>query len=281
LILAAGCNPGSRTADVRNGSARIVSTSPALTELVCSVGASDLLIGRTDVCDYPPEIISKVPVTGRFAIPDIEKILTLNTTLLIESFLVNPVQKMSLERNGIQVEHIECSRIMDIPEATRKTGILTGHRVEAEKLASKLEKGLKALADEQNSRKSKPRTLILLDHLTPVTCGTNTFISEMVTLAGGFNIATSLQKEYDTVSFEWILEKKPELILCFYEMQGDPIVYFRNRTGLKNRPAVKNGHIGVPSELNLICRPGPRILEGIAELRNCLENAMLSTPKNE
>ena len=275
LLLAGGCRAGHQMTGVEPvRPVRIVSTAPALTELVCAVGASDCLVGRTDICDYPPEVVKPIPAAGKFAMPNVETVLALKPTHLLESFLVNPVHGSMLERSGISVEHINCARIAEIPQAVRRVGELTGHTGQASVLAERLETGVRALEEARRMPEECPRTLILLDHLTPVTCGTNTFISEMVSLAGGNNIAFSLRKEYDTVSLEWIIERKPQLILCFYEITGDPLEHFSARTGWKNIPAVKAGRIAVPRRLDLICRPGPRFLEGIEELRKCIDSTL-------
>ncbi len=273
LLPLAGCRPvPSALCDSTPQRARVVSTAPALTELLCAVGAADCLAGRTDACDYPPEVAARTPVTGKFGMPNVEQVLALRASHLLESELVNPAQARILQRRGVRIEHIECARVADIPAAARTIGRLTGRTEAAENLASRLESGLARLAQEQ--RDERPRTLILLDHLTPVTCGTNTFISEMAALAGANNLATELQKEYATVSLEWIIEQKPELILCFYEIQGSPQEHFAGRTGWKDLPAVRSGRIAVPRNLDLICRPGPRLLQGIDELRRCIEKAL-------
>ena len=231
LVLAAGCRPDGGRQQTNPAAIRIISTAPALTEMVCAVGACDLLVGRTDACDYPAEIINRVPVTGKFAMPNVEQILTLTPTHLLESYLVNPVQKNALERFGIKVEHIHCTLISDIPAAIRKTGEITGHVKQAEELSLKLETDLSLIKETRSRLNTPPRALLLLDHLTPITCGTNTSISEMATLAGTKNIASSLKKEYDNISMEWIIENDPDLIICFFEIKGNPLDFFRTRSG--------------------------------------------------
>ena len=274
LFLAAGCKPVRHKIPATPGKVRIISTAPALTELVCAVGASDNLVGRTDVCNFPPEVTQHTPVTGKFAMPNIEQVIALKPTHLLECFLVNPSNKVNLERFGIKVEHIHCSRMADISPAIRRVGVISGHPQTAEKLADELECNLAQLQSDAASLKNTPRTLILLDHLTPITCGTNTFISEMVTLAGGNNIATSLKKEYDNVSLEWIIEKDPELIICFFDLKIDPVKFFRSRAGWKRIRAVREGRIIVPGKTDTLCRPGPRVVEGIKELRKCIESSL-------
>jgi iron complex transport system substrate-binding protein len=268
LLTGAGCRPPAAAGTHASGAVRIVSTAPALTEMVCAVGAADSLVGRTDACDFPLHIIGSVPVVGRYARPNLEQVIALRPSHLLESFLLNSAQAEMFEEIGIRIEHIECARIADIPAAARKIGRLTGHARQAGHLANEIERGLTQLTRQRGE--NNPRTLILLDHLTPVTCGTNTFISEMAALAGADNLATNLQKEYDNVSLEWIVEQQPELIICFYAIEGSPVEHFAGRVGWRDIPAVINRHIVVPEKLDLICRPGPRVIEGIEELRRSI-----------
>lgn len=273
-LLLVGCAPEAEVSSATNSEIRIISTAPALTELICAVGASASLVGRTDVCNYPPEIVESIPIAGKFAVPNIERVIALRTTHLLESALINPAQTESLERFNIKVEHIDYSRISDIPPAIRRTGEITTHTLEAQTLAREVENGLNQLAVRAKEMCDKPRTLILLDHMSPITCGTNTFISEIAALAGADNIATSLKKEYDYVSLEWIVEQDPTLIICFFEIKVDPVKFFRERAGWKKITAVREGRIIIPQNLDAICRPGPRVIAGIRELRTSIEKIM-------
>lgn len=250
---------------------RIISTAPALTEIVCALGAAATLVGRTDACDYPPEMLRNIPAVSKFASPNLEQVITLAPTHLLESFLVDPQKRSTLEKFGVSVEHIPCARMADIPVAIRRIGEITLHRDEAKALAGKIEGELSLQAAEAKKQLRHYRTLLLFDPNTPVTCGTNTFVSELVALAGGINVAESLQKEYDNISLEWIVEQDPELIICFFKIKGEPVESFRSRMGWRELRAVKDGRVLTPSNLDLVCRPGPRVLEGVREMRRLLQ----------
>ena len=68
---------------------RVISLSPSLTELVFQLGKGSSLVGRSTVCDYPAEV-TKLPVAGNFADPDIERVLKLKPDVVITNDLLHP-----------------------------------------------------------------------------------------------------------------------------------------------------------------------------------------------
>jgi ABC-type hemin transport system substrate-binding protein len=64
-------NPPSRLADAAGtvhepagGDARIVCLVPSITELLCDLGLSEQLVGRTGFCIHPREIVRAIPKVG-------------------------------------------------------------------------------------------------------------------------------------------------------------------------------------------------------------------------
>ena len=94
---------------------RIISLSPALTELVFKLGKGRQLIARSEPCDYPPEV-KNLPVAGRFADPDMERILTLRPTLVITNDLINPGVRTVMENAKIRCIQKQCSTIEEYVE---------------------------------------------------------------------------------------------------------------------------------------------------------------------
>ena len=75
------------TVDIPLHPKRIVSTSPAVTEIIYALGGSHLLVGRTDFCTYPPEA-ANIPSVGGISNLNIEKTLSLNPDLVISGSMV-------------------------------------------------------------------------------------------------------------------------------------------------------------------------------------------------
>jgi len=81
---------------------KVVSLSPALTEVIYEFGLEKKLIGRSDYCSYP-ENVADIKSVGSPATPDIEAIISLKPDIVITQSPVATIDKASLEKNGIKV----------------------------------------------------------------------------------------------------------------------------------------------------------------------------------
>ena len=62
--------------------ARIVSTSPSITETLFALGLGDRVVGVSAFCRFPPEVL-KLPKVGTFLKPDAELIAGLRPDLVV------------------------------------------------------------------------------------------------------------------------------------------------------------------------------------------------------
>lgn len=73
--------------------------------------------------------------------------------------------------------------------------------------------------------------------------------NNLVTLAGGKNVFGDLNKPYETVSFESIVKKNPDVIIVTDYLAGKPakekIDFLKNNPALKDVTAIKNNNIHV------------------------------------
>ena len=65
---------------------RVVSLSPAVTEIMYALGAQKLLVGRTDFCEFPPEVAT-IPSIGGISNLSIESILAMKPDLVISRWV--------------------------------------------------------------------------------------------------------------------------------------------------------------------------------------------------
>ena len=279
LALLAGChradapNLAAQAASSSN-TTRVVSLAPSITEIVCAVGAADRLVGRTDVCNYPSDVVAHVPVVAGFGRPYLEPILSEKPTLVLDVALEDTSLRAALERQGIRCAHVACQHLDEIPDAIRDVGRLAGRADAAGALATSIADGIRRRREAEAGRPAARRPLVLaLIWYDPLMVAAKaSFVSELVALAGGRNLGDELPRDYVTVSTEWVIERSPDVILCLYhgaESRARQIVM--THTGWQTIRAVQTGRVYDDFNLDTILRPGPRVLQGEEQLRSAIE----------
>ena len=255
------------------GELRVVSLAPNLTEMICALGAADCLVGRTSACDYPPEAIAKVPVIGGFGAPSVERLISVNPTLVVEVDLADDTTGRAIDKLGIRRERILCRTLDDIPAALLTLGQYLGREKEARRIADPLTAEITRLRTEAAAATSPPAVFAEIWGDPSMTAGANSFISELITLAGGRNIGDEGRKDYYQVSSEWVVSCSPDVVLCLYPSEpGEARWRVLERAGWANVNAVRTGRVYDHLSCNIILRPGPRVLDGIAELRRAIQS---------
>jgi iron complex transport system substrate-binding protein len=238
---------------------RVVSLIPAATELLFAIGAGPTVVGRTAYCDYPPTAAA-VPNLGDGIKPSIEAILARHPDLVV---LYNSGQNAGvasrLSELGIPALRINTDALRDVDRIGRMLGMMTGHRSEAESLATVFDTALvNATVSPAGAR---PKVLLLVWEQPPMTIGRGSFLSELVERAGGENLFQDVTASSGVVSVEAVAARNPDLI--FTTTEGP--VSFATRPEWQVVPAVrKNRFLRVSgSEFN---RPSPRAPAAIREL---------------
>jgi iron complex transport system substrate-binding protein len=117
----------------------------------------------------------------------------------------------------------------------------------------------------------KPRPKVYLEiNLEPLmSVSDQSFVGELIELAGGDNIFTTLERDYSRIKAESVIKAKPEIMICYSQDTMDNI---RKRLGWKDIPAIKNQLIYFEKDLNpdWLLRAGPRCLLGIMRLQEIL-----------
>jgi iron complex transport system substrate-binding protein len=234
---------------------------------VCAIGAEDCLVGRTTVCDYPPEVVARVPVVGDFGVPHLEALMKVKPTIILEVDMADSSLRHKLDSLGFVRHRIECKTLTDIPSAIRKIGELLERKDSANQLAERFETRLKELRENVKTQR-KPRVFLELCNDPLVTAGRNSFLNELVELAGGSNIASEVSSDYFKIASEWVISKNPDVIICLSMPAGKGAKKFvLGRPGWNVIEAVKKGRVYDDLDVNVVTRPGPRVLDAVEEIR--------------
>jgi iron complex transport system substrate-binding protein len=129
-------------------------------------------------------------------------------------------------------------------------------------LARRIEQSLKPLT---TAAPIKTMFVIWPDPL--VAAGPGSLLDDIMHQTGFVNIAGDARSGYPRLSLEAVITRNPQLIIVG---QGEKLAAPMKRMlgHLNSLDAVKQGRVCMVSDA--LYRPGPRIPEGIAELRHCL-----------
>ncbi len=245
---------------------RCVSLSPAVTEMICAIGAEKQLVARSRFCDYP-QSVKCLPVAGELGIPQTEKILSLKADLVVTD-ITNPQSDWSiLKRAGVRVVVLKSDSIGDYRRNITALGELLGRESAA---ASECRRFYSELKKASAGDSKKTVSALLLLGINPlVSCSKNTFADEVLTCAGIRSITRDFSRKYFVLSAEYVIEKNPDAVILT-GMSGDFRKYLYSIEAWKNLAFIKNNAIidDIPQEL--LCRLSPRTPEAVKALKNAV-----------
>jgi iron complex transport system substrate-binding protein len=245
------------------GPQRVVSLAPSVTETLFALGFGDRLVGVTTYCDYPPEA-RRLPKIGGFMNPSLEAIVDKKPDVVIGvNTATDPAKAREMERLGLKVNLISVASVNDILAGIKSVARLIGSSEAGEKLVLKIERQFNQV--KKRVAPAPRRSTLLVVGLRPlVAVGGKNFIDELITLAGGDNIAGNAAQPWLNLPDEYVVAKAPQVIIEA-GMGSERAASAQHWGDLKSIPAVKEGRVySYPSDK--ILRPGPRVGEGLEEI---------------
>jgi iron complex transport system substrate-binding protein len=247
---------------------RIVSLAPNMTETLFRLGAGELVVGRTDYCDYPPAA-AEIPSVGTITNPNMEQILSLRPDLIVGSthFLKETLEALENLRIPVYLGIIY-DDYEDVFSMIMTLASLVNRTEEAENIISDMRRRKAAVEAAVEKAAEKPRVyyLISFGDAGDFTAGKGTFISSLIKSAGGINAGDDIEGWRYTV--EALFRNEPDIILCgtLSGGVGSGSLEKLSRTPPYNRlAAVKAGRV-YEIDNNLLDRIGPRNIEGLEML---------------
>jgi iron complex transport system substrate-binding protein len=250
--------------------------APSLTELLFALGLDEEIVGVTLFSDYPPEAREKNKV-GSFVQPNIEAIIAARPDLTITATVTGSDQQKHLAMRLNRIDYnsltLHLETVAGLFEAIEKIGRVTGRQSEADRLThdlrTKLDK-LSALVDTSD----KVKVLYVVQRQPLRVAGRDTFVNEMIELAGGENAIGPTVHRYPPIGAEQVIGSGAEVIIEPAMLNQD--ITQQKQTAMEywsrfsNIPAVKNGKIYV-IKADTVARLGPRLYEGTETIARCLK----------
>ena len=242
---------------------RVIPLAPNLTEIVYAVGAGETVaaVGTSD--DYPDAVASVERVS---AIPlDFEAVAALRPGLVLATDQVNGIEDADrLASLGIPVHFFHFDEVRDVPRAMRITGEILGTPDSAETAALAFEDAV--LEVKRRVEDAEPvRALVLVGDDVLYAFGRDSYVSEMVRLAGGEPITDAFEGDAAVLQDEFVLEAEPQVIVVLAGPDYDPAELLGHHPTWRLLPAAQNGRI-LGIDADWVSRPGPRLPLGLDAL---------------
>jgi len=239
----------------------VVSLAPSETETLYAIGAGEQVVGVDEYSNFPEEAATKAKI-GDMAV-NIEAVAALNPDLVVASSSMNFEAIEQLRALNISVYATDPLTYDAVVAKIEMLGKIMNKQSEAAKVAQHMQSVKEQVVA---SVKDAPAKKVYLEFAAGWTVGTGTFLDELITLAGGQNIAGS-QAGWFEVSAETVVTENPEIII--YPVLGEepnPILAaIESRPGWEAIDAMKNGSLHAVTEDPLV-RVGPRLADGLLEL---------------
>jgi iron complex transport system substrate-binding protein len=246
---------------------RIISLAPSTTEILFALGLDKEIVAVSRSCNYPPQALNKEKV-GTFSDPDIEKILSLKPDLIFCTGLKQAVVVIKLRQLGLKVCVSDPADFNELFQSIKEIAGLTGKNVQGDKIIDEMRSAIEEIRGKvKQSAHIKPlRVYVEIWHGPLVTAGKNSFISEILQIAGAVNIADNCAKSYFDITAEEVIASDPQVIIVAYMDNRDAKAELARRPGWKNITAVKNGCVYNDINSDIFLRPSPRLAHGLKEI---------------
>jgi iron complex transport system substrate-binding protein len=291
---------------------RIVSLIASSTEIVCSLGLQDWLVGRSHECDWPAAVRALPQCT--------EPKFTLSGTsyeidqrikaILQEGLSVYHVSATALDalRPEVIITQTQCevcavslrdveaavcqligSRpqivslnpncLADVWEDIRRIAVGCGVAARGEELVASLKGSMDAIAARAQSAGHRP-SVAYIEWIDPLMTGGN-WMPELVELAGGHSLFGTAGKHSPLQSWEGLVAADPEILFvapCGFEIARtlQEMPHLAEKKEWPALRAVQSGRVFVADGNQYFNRPGPRLCESLQILAEVIHPELVA-----
>ena len=257
-----------RTVTIASTPERLISLAPSTTEILFAIGLAPKLVATDDFSDYPAEAKNLPKIGGLNAAYNFEQIVALKPDLIFAAGITPPetIKKLEELKLPVVVVGAEKTSFDSVFADIALVGQATGQAQPAAQVTTAMQDQLAALKTKLAAAKTKPLVyweLDATDPAKPYSVGPGNFVGDMIALAGGTNVFDKVESPFPQVSAEQVVAANPDVIILSDAAYGITIESVLKRPGWQVITAVKQQRVE-PIDDNLVSRPGPRLVEGLA-----------------
>ncbi|MDO7907332.1 helical backbone metal receptor [Paenibacillus sp. JX-17] len=247
--------------------AKIVSVSPAETEALFAIGLDQEIVGVSDYDDYPEAAKSKPKMGGLK--PNEEALIAAKPDIVLTGLTMADDEVKKLRGIGIKAFKTDPKNVNDVINDIELYGLITDHQKEAKEVTDKMKKDIADVQDAVKNIGKDQKMNVYVEFSPGWTVGSGEFMDELITLAGGVNVAGKTPGWHE-ISEENIIAANPNVILYSKNVVDDKSgktldQIIKARSGWSDIYAIKHDRVFGLDD-NLISRPGPRVTEGLKEV---------------
>ncbi len=246
---------------------RIISLAPATTEILFALGLDEDIVAVSQFCDYPKAALTKEKA-GTFSTPDIERIIYLKPDIIFCTGLEQAETVHKLRQLGFNVYVSDPKNFEELFSSISAIAGYTHKETAGQMLIAEMKKRIESVRARAACKvyERKQKVFIEIWHDPLITAGRTSFLDELITLAGGENIAGTISRPYGIVSPEFVITKNPDCIILAYMRPVQACETIRNRLGWQKVSAVSTNRIYGDIDPNILLRCGPRAVEALEDI---------------
>ncbi len=260
---------------------RIIALAPSISEIVFALGRGDELVGVSEYASYP-EAVKKITKVGGYTNPSLEKIFSLDPTLVIGQTHYDKTLKQ-LNQLGIKTLMLEMTTLQNIQESITK--IAQALEEDPAPLIRPIQKAMKEARQIKTShgghevmfqakpKKKKQKVLIIYGLSMDINrglyiAGHDIFYEDIIHLCGAQNAYDKEKSSQPVLHYEGLIETNPDKVILLHHTATDGEVdYAKARELWYNIPinAAKNKEIYIMNAHHLSI-PSHRVAQSITDI---------------
>ena len=251
---------------------RLVSLTPSNTEILFALGLGDKIVGVDMNSNYPAEV-AEIEIVGDYTGPNIEAIVAAKPDIVFASTKLQLDTITALENMGLTVVCVEPDSYAEIAEGIQIIADAAG--ADAAPVLDAMEKAHAEALAQVPARETPVKVYFALTfgEYGDYTAGPGTFIDELITMAGGVNVAGTSEHMWPTWSLEQLIIDDPDVILISdYMFDGSLVEQMKASDTYKNLRCVQEGRVYAING-DTCSRPAPRLNDALAEVIAALNDA--------
>lgn len=257
LLLVTGCSAKANTdgTAAANAGPEAAKTQPEHRVIATTVAAAEIMDAlEVDLVGIPtsykelPKRYASLPQVGNPMSPNMELVKSLDPTDVLSVTTLQYDLEPVFKNAGIEANFLDLTSLGKMNEAIKTLGGKYGRQKQAEAIVAQYDKKL-AEINQRIAGKESPSVLILLGVPGSYLVATeNSYIGDLVKLAGGRNVIQGEKVEYLASNTEYLQQANPDVILRAAHGMPEEVVKmfdkeFKKNDIWKHFDAVKNNRV--------------------------------------